>query len=298
MSSYATGMHAGGRPPHQLTNPDKSWDYPAMSSGAGVANVSVPIAQTFIKQQSEALRVKLISVGERFVGFDRVVEEEALRRRMLEMQRINELQDFVTRLERAVNNEIRRRVESNKTLQAMTERFANEMLDELQRKMLSRMEKITCAIESLSIRCQTLEKGIQQFRGELPSKLQLDTSALMREITELKEHMEDNKRYRLERDQDFIKRVGEVEFQIDQRADTFFLAVQKELAEYSVIIETMTHADTGAEEEFRSFALEELQTLKNGLTMASQAREQTDDEIVNAINLYTTALQRGLRKIV
>jgi len=303
-SSYSTtpgqsGLPTGQRPVYQQANPDKSWQYPGMSPGTpGANNVSVPLAQHLVKQQSEALRDKLISVGERFVGFDRVIEEEALRRRMLEMQRVNELQDFLTRLERAVNSEIRRRVESNKTLQAMTERFANEMLDELQRKMLCRMEKITCAIESLGIRCQTLEKGIQQFKGELPSKLQLDTTALMREITELKANMEDNKRFRLERDQDFVKHSGEVEFKIDQKADTFFLALQKELAEYSVIIETLTHADHGAEEEFRSFALEELQTLKNGLTLASQAREQTDDEIVNAINLYTTALQRGLQKIV
>eukprot|EP00397_Hematodinium_sp_SG-2012_P039769 GEMP01043477.1.p1 GENE.GEMP01043477.1~~GEMP01043477.1.p1 ORF type:complete len:319 (+),score=95.01 GEMP01043477.1:232-1188(+) len=269
----------------------------AMSSTAGVG-LQVPLSKQLMQQRSDALRGKLISVGERFVGFDKVVEEETFRRRMIEEQRMAELVDTVQKLERAVNNEIRRRVESNKTLQTMTERFANEMLDDLQRKMLSRMEKLTCAIESLNIRCQTLEKGIQQFKGELPSKLQMDTASLIKAISELAGQMEANKKGRLERDQDFAKRSGEVEFKIDQKADNAFISFDKDLAQFAHAIECLGHTDEADEEEFRAFILEELQTLKNGLSLAAQARERTDDEIVVAINQYTTALQKGLRKAI
>lgn len=259
---------------------------------------SAPLSAPLMQQRSDALRGKLLSVGERFVGFDKVMEEETLRRRMLEEQRIAEIVDGVQNLERGVNNEIRRRVESNKSLQGMTERFANEMLDDLQRKMLNRMERLTCAVESLQMRCQTLEKGILQFKGELPSKLQMDTAALVNAITDLSTQMETNKKDRLERDQDFVRRVGEVEFKLDQKADNSFVSFDGEFSQLSQIIESVGQKNEADEEEFRAFILEELETLKNGLILAGQARERTDDEIVVAINQYTTALQKGLRKVM
>jgi len=53
------------------------------------------------------------------------------------------------------------------------------MLQRLQSNILVRIEKLAASIESLTLRCTALEKGIGQFRGELPSKLQVDTAALL-----------------------------------------------------------------------------------------------------------------------
>lgn len=180
----------------------------------------------------------------------------------------------------------------------MTERFANEMLDELQRKMLVRMEKLTCAIESLSIRIHTLEKGIQQFRGELPSKLAVDTSALMREITELAAHIEDHRRLGVDRDQAAVQRAGQQEFSIDQRADQFKSLGDEDFSEYMAVIDAMASGNHGEDDEFRNFIMDELSAIKDGVQLATAAREQTDDEIVNSINQYTTALQRGLQRVI
>merc|ERR1719198_1128746 len=49
------------------------------------------------------------------------------------------------------------------------------------------------------------------------------------------------------------------------------------------------------DEKFQTFILEEVAALKNGLVMESQAREQADDDIVQALNHYTKALQDALR---
>ncbi|CDJ36089.1 uncharacterized protein EMH_0061930 [Eimeria mitis] len=50
-------------------------------------------------------------------------------------------------------------------------------------------------------------------------------------------------------------------------------------------------------EQFHSFVKEELEELRAGLAAATRAREEADDEILQAINEYTTALQRGLQSI-
>lgn len=49
---------------------------------------------------------------------------------------------------------------------------------------MKRMEQIAVALESLAARCLTLERGILQFKGVLPSKLVIDTTALMKRIGE------------------------------------------------------------------------------------------------------------------
>jgi SF-assemblin/beta giardin len=51
------------------------------------------------------------------------------------------------------------------------------------------------------------------------------------------------------------------------------------------------------EEKFQSVVLEELTTLKGQLEMERSERIAEDDEIVQAVNDYTRALQDGLRMV-
>merc|ERR1711870_44407 len=101
--------------------------------------------------------------------------------------------------------------DANKQVQGLTEHLANEMLERLQSNILIRIEKLASSIESLTLRCSSLEKGIAQFRGELPSKLEVDTAALVKEISELRRHMEADRKSRIERDTVLLRRVVEME---------------------------------------------------------------------------------------
>lgn len=47
------------------------------------------------------------------------------------------------RLEKAMNSEIKRRVEANRTLQRVAEQMANEMLERLQTRIAKQIEKLT-----------------------------------------------------------------------------------------------------------------------------------------------------------
>merc|ERR1719210_248424 len=89
--------------------------------------------------------------------------------------------------------------------------MANDMLEKLQANIVVRIEKLAASIESLTLRCSALEKGISQFRGELPSKLQVDTAALVKEITELRRHADDDRKSRIQKDTQLLRRVAEME---------------------------------------------------------------------------------------
>ncbi len=69
------------------------------------------------REQISSLRGKLIHVGERFVGFDKTMEELSMIRKSAEDNRIQAFEDDLAKLERALNTEIRRRVDYSRTLQ-------------------------------------------------------------------------------------------------------------------------------------------------------------------------------------
>jgi len=255
---------------------------------------------TFNSQQAredkgvDKLRSKLIEVGQRFVGFDKIVEEETVKRKGLEKQRIAQVQEGLLKLEKALNLEIKRRVDANKTVQQMTDQLANGMLERLQTMILQRIEKLAGSIESLTLRCSALEKGISQFKGDMPSKIEVDTASLVKEISGLRQQMEQDKKERIQRDAAYLKRITEVEYGTDSKFESGFATLTQQTDAIKKDIASLSRTDDSSEEQFRAFLLEEVAALKNTLAMASQGREQTDDEIVQAINQYTNALQKGL----
>jgi len=245
----------------------------------------------------EKLRGKLVDVGQRFIGFDKVIEEDTVKRRQQEIKKVAAAQDGLRKLEGALNSEIKRRVDANKQVQSLTEQLANDMLQRLQGNILVKIEKLGATIESLTLRCTALEKGISQFRGELPSKLQVDTAALVKEISELRRHMEADRQSRIERDTALLRRLAEMESVeatlFEQGAVTLHSSYEQLKAEIDGLARTEEVSDSRTE-KFRAFMLEEIAGMKNTLAISAQAREQTDDEIVQAMNQYTNALQKGL----
>jgi hypothetical protein len=245
--------------------------------------------------KSDKLRSKLVDVGQRFIGFDKVVEEDTICRKDVEHKRIEDARLGLVKLEKALNIEIKRRVEANKTVQEMTETLANGMLDRLQSKILARIEGLTTSLDSLTTRCGALESGISAFKGELPTKLSVDTAALIKEIDTLRNNIEQDKKHRNERDTAYLRRIAEVEYGIDSKFESGFAIMEQQTQALKHEIASLSRTDESSEEQFRAFILEEVAALKNSLSLAAQAREQTDDEIVQAINQYTNALHKGLR---
>mmetsp|Transcript_7793 Transcript_7793/g.17010 ORF Transcript_7793/g.17010 Transcript_7793/m.17010 type:complete len:291 (+) Transcript_7793:63-935(+) len=245
----------------------------------------------------DRLRNKLIDVGQRFVGFDKVIEGDTIKRKQQEVVKVSTAQEGLLKLEKALNSEIRRRVDANKQVQSLTETLANDMLERLQANILVRIEKLAASIESLTLRCTALEKGISQFRGELPSKLQVDTAALVKEIAEMRRQMDGDRKQRIERDTMLLRRVAEIESleasQFDQANQQFLQNIEQLHNDVDRMNRSAELGDTRTE-KFRSFILEEIAGMKNSLTVSAQTREQTDDEIVQAMNQYTNALQKGL----
>eukprot|EP00931_Biecheleriopsis_adriatica_P004273 TRINITY_DN105972_c0_g1_i1.p1 TRINITY_DN105972_c0_g1~~TRINITY_DN105972_c0_g1_i1.p1 ORF type:complete len:317 (-),score=85.59 TRINITY_DN105972_c0_g1_i1:91-993(-) len=248
--------------------------------------------------ERERLRNKLVDVGQRFVGFDKVIEDDCLKRRTQEVKKFQAVHEGTAKLEKAMNLEIRKRVDTNKQIQEMTERMANEMLERIQEKILTRIEKLSSSIEMLMQRAAVLEKGIATFRGQLPSKLQVDTAALVKEINELRKAMDLDRRQRVDQDTELLRRLADMESSEAVQFNEGSRQLGEAYAQFKDQINHLARSEEVSDnktEGFKAFILEEIAGMKNMLASLSQSRENTDDEIVLAMNQYTSALGKALQ---
>eukprot|EP00920_Eleutheroschizon_duboscqi_P034502 GHVT01082751.1.p1 GENE.GHVT01082751.1~~GHVT01082751.1.p1 ORF type:complete len:257 (+),score=19.72 GHVT01082751.1:847-1617(+) len=245
--------------------------------------------------KTDRLRSQISSVNECFVGFNDTIALDARKRREQEDAKFQDVHSFVARLDKALNTEVKRRMEANRQLQDATENLANDMLDKLQKKIVHRIERLTGALDSLVTRSEALETSIAQIRGEAPYNKEGELAEIVREIAELKLAIDNDKRKNMDNDNLISKRVGIVEYTSESKFEAEVTTRQEQFDFIRKELERLSRAEESSAEEFRSFLMEEIHALKNGLSLSTLSRERSDDEIVQAINQYTSALQKGLQ---
>merc|ERR1711904_590982 len=100
----------------------------------------------------------LSALSERFSGFERQMEMETKARKDSEENALNSVKDNVSRLEKTLNAEIKRRVEANKALQGMFESQMATVQDKLEAVFLERFDQLHGQVDSLNDRMSVVEK--------------------------------------------------------------------------------------------------------------------------------------------
>lgn len=241
------------------------------------------------------MRASLAGVNERVSGLEKTVTEESQRRKSQNAQRLKDIRDTITRLEKALNTEIKRRVEASKTLQTLTEHMANEMLGRLTSKIDKIIDELATTLEDLVNRCETAEQAIHELKGEIPSKLQAELVSIARDIQDIRDIIDDEKRVRVERERALERRISQLQYTVESKIECESTERKDQVEILDKEIKAFDRDRHRAQEKFGSFTMEELAISRKGIAEEIKTREQSDDEIVQAINHYTTALQKGLR---
>lgn len=264
---------------------------------AGQSNLNLPSNSNFDRSK-ERLKVTLEGIEDRFVGFEKILEDGSQRRKTNDDQKYQELRERIIHLEKALNVEIKRRVEANTQLQQATERMANEMLTRTQNKLFKKIEKLVTSFESLVRRCEALETSIQQSRGEVPTKIETDCLALKRTVSELWEVFQSRSRQDVDKEKQLNARIGEIEKATSLKLENERQAKAENLETLKRSLERFSRCDETTKVEFKEFIVSELNSLRSTLKMISETREQADDEIVEGINEYAAALEKAARGVV
>jgi len=223
------------------------------------------------------------------------MEAETRARRETEEQRVSVLRDTISKLEKTLNAEIKRRVEANKALQAMFESQINNVQEKLEAAFMERLDSCGAAVETLQDRISVVERDFAMEKDKYMHDMEEKNSLVAKDLMNMQAGFESERLARAEREAQLAKRLGDFEYRADAKFEQERALREQKYQHLREELEESKRLREKGDEKFQCFILEEIASLKNGLVMESQAREHSDDDIVQALNHYTRALQDGLR---
>jgi hypothetical protein len=240
---------------------------------------------------------KLSAMQDQFLNFERQMEEDARLKRTAEDARVSSARETLNKLEKTLNAEIKRRVEANKALQEMFESQIITVQEKLEAAFEERLDKVEDAVSTVSDRLSLIERDFAIERDRYVRDIEDKNALVARDVNSLQQVFENERATRAEKEALIIKRLTELESKTDEKLESSKLSFDSKLISIRSEMEDIHRINLTGEDKFEHFVLDELASLKNSVIVETQARESADDDLVNALNHYTKALQDALRII-
>jgi len=245
--------------------------------------------------EKERLRGKLLELGSTFSELDRRVEEDAKQRRELEEQRLRDTMERLARLKAGIESEAGRREKANADLESRVDKLLGQMVSRVGKVLEDRTARLSRSVEDLCKRCSTVERGILQFRGDVPSKLRVDAAALKHDIRALAAEVQDDRKRRADEDARLWKDLEDFERRADAGMQQEVTQLERQREVLQEFIDEFASAERSRDlQRSRAFVQDSVEALERELAGEVAAREKADDQVVLAINEYAAWLHRSL----
>eukprot|EP00761_Pharyngomonas_kirbyi_P006711 gb/GECH01006719.1/.p1 GENE.gb/GECH01006719.1/~~gb/GECH01006719.1/.p1 ORF type:complete len:285 (+),score=79.38 gb/GECH01006719.1/:1-855(+) len=223
------------------------------------------------------------------------LREEVEHKREIEESRLFEVREMVSKLENTINNEIKKRTEGDKSLQNNIDSQVNNVQNSLDKKISERHSQNQIANDILTKRVVSLEKEVGEMREKTNKMINDLKSNTLSQIEELQAQLENERIARAEKDAQLMKKISEETSRIQER-------LESEKAERDHVLSTVRdEADKGEKardkslEKFRSMMLDEIDILKQALRMETEAREGSEEQMMDTIDHIVNQLKESFR---
>ncbi|GFR51740.1 hypothetical protein Agub_g14186 [Astrephomene gubernaculifera] len=240
---------------------------------------------------------KLEHVTERFAGLWTDLEQEKQNKRIQESTRFSLLQEALQRIEKSVEAEVKRRAEADKQLQSY---FESEIktLQERQTQQFSDLQlAIKSVTESVNQRITDLHALVRDERESRRNDIEHLATSLVGKVNECVAAIDEERNGRVQEQTVSLKRVGEDLMVLSQRLDIEKTTRETEVSSLRSEVHDAIANRNMLDDQFKGAVLDEVAGLKAALALEREERIAEDDEIVQAVNDYTKALQEGLKLV-
>jgi hypothetical protein len=237
----------------------------------------------------------LAAMQQRFSRAESDLTAQEERKKQQQESNISSLSQDVSKLEKTLAAEIQRRVQSSKALQDL---FADQIIqtkEKLNSLLNERLGALENAAETLGRRVTAVERDFATERERYVREISDRTAAVAADVVDLQTALARERAIRDERENSVARKIAETELKMERT-----LQMSKSQLEQKMnllrdsLVEYKRIRDRG-DDKFQTFVLEEIAVLKNSVVIETQSREAADDDIVQALNHYTKALQDALR---
>lgn len=262
-----------------------------------MAGSAIPPPKAMDPVPATATQAKIGALREKFAGFQNQWESETKSRIDRDCTKLDGVKDTMVKLEQTLNSEIKRRVEANKALQAMFESQISSIQDRLEQVFTDRLDKLQVGVDAVHDRMSAVERDFTLTREQYIQDIEDKNSVVAKDTNGMQNAFENEKIDRKERELAISKKLGDHEARTQGALEAQAGSREQRYQSLRAELEEIKRVRQQGDDKFQTFILEEVAAVKNGLVAESHAREQADDDIVQALNHYTKCLQDALRII-
>ncbi|VWU49626.1 filament assembling protein, putative [Hepatocystis sp. ex Piliocolobus tephrosceles] len=259
-----------------------------------LANKSIDINDKCINNNT---KIKIKRLCEKIEGFEKEIKNEIIQKKNIEKEKIYIIREAITKLEKNLNNEIKKRIEHNRNIQNI---FSSELLkvqEKIENVVNDKVLQIEGAIKILNDKVNNISVNFENEKVKCIQNLEKKKNNIAKDFSNLQLQFNQDKINNKEKEGNMCKRLEDIEKKMESKISIEKNIRDSKYQEIMAYIEEIKKEKKGKSASFQNFVLEELSAVKNGLMLESQTREAADDDIVQAVNHYTKALQDSLKLI-
>ncbi|CZU00026.1 hypothetical protein PFAG_05403 [Plasmodium falciparum Santa Lucia] len=209
-----------------------------------------------------------------------------------------EMKYDILRIERNINSEVKKRLDANKNIQLLIEQMANNMINNVLNKITTKIESISSDLDKIIHKCEELEKVISQIKVDIPTKIQTDMISLKREIADFQLVINKYLNNKKKRDNILYGKIENISAYLTGKIQSEIAFKQHDLSYLKNESDRLLNYDNDDDVNFKNVFLQEVEEIKDALNLTVKAREQSDDDIIQAMNKYTSVLQKALQSAI
>ncbi|EUD73900.1 hypothetical protein YYG_00990 [Plasmodium vinckei petteri] len=243
----------------------------------------------FMQKQNKICNVNL---------FDSRFSDDKKNKKMEENNFYQDIKYDILRIERNINMEVKKRIEENKNIQQLIERSANDMINNVLNKITTKIENISLDLDKIIKKCDELEKVVGQIKVDLPTKIQTELISLKRDISDF--HIVINKyvHNKKKRDNILFGKIENIDAYINSKIQSEISFKHEDLLILKNESEKLLNFDLDEDINFKNLFIDEIEEIKDALNLTIKEREKSDDDIIQAMNKYTSVLQKALQSVI
>jgi hypothetical protein len=244
-----------------------------------------------------SVSTKLNTMADDFNNFYGDLEEETTIRKQAEEARVVRMERELGKIEQVLATETKRRIEASKALQTMFEAKVVAMQREFKSELRAAFEPLQSQIDAIVGRVEQLELVMENERRDREKEIQKANKEVLDQFAIHQKQFEVEKITRLQREAQTLKRVGDEVFRIQQKITGERTAREAAIVLMKDDFFAAHKAREKADEIFKSEMLRKMAVVEKDLEVETKQREASEEQLVNALNDYTRALQDGLRSV-
>lgn len=237
-------------------------------------------------------RSQLAVLQDKIAKFEGLLQMENKHRKSAGECKLKVLKETLETLEKTLAAEMRRRVDANKSTQMSLEDQLSALEERIDQAMEEKSKSVTSMVDAISTRLTKAEEEARQameIQKRQLVQLAEDIDAVASEAQKIKDYISDEFQARRQRGEIISDKLVELEKQIESKVNIEKSVRERDVRKLEGAVEELRNYHIAADDSFQQDLVEKFLELKQALKEETQAREQADDDIVQALNYYTIA---------